>query len=133
MIIDAKQGQMPQIIKSDLFCMNFVNNPKNYLYAKLSRKNRANRVGADHSSAALLENAIGDDRVTSIKIGSRFSRLGENGPLFKNYVGKASTEIISGENTSLLKSKLFARLTHKPDKLPVYGQASLSLGHIARL
>ena len=55
--------------------MAFMYNPKNFLYMKASSKRRMNKVGADHSSAALLENATGDDRVMSFKLGSRFSRL----------------------------------------------------------
>jgi len=109
------------VLKPELFAMNFVNSPKNYLYAKVSQKQRTNKVGGDHSSAALLENAEGDDSIYSFKIGSRFCRIHEQEPLFKNFVAKASTELITGENTSLLKSKFFSRLTHKVNDYPIYG------------
>jgi hypothetical protein len=48
-------------------------------------------------------------------------------------VAKASTELVKGEQTSLVKSKLFGRLTRKFGDLPFYGQASISAGHITRL
>ena len=101
--------------------MSFVNNPKNFIYLKGSLKQRANKVGADHSSAALLENATGDDRVSSVKIGTRVGHLGVEEPLFNNFVAKTSTEFIQGEKTSLVKSKFFSRLTRKFGELPIYG------------
>lgn len=56
--------------KSDLF-KGFFYNPENYAYAKLSAKNRSNKVGSKHSSAMLLERACGEDTVKSIKLGVR--------------------------------------------------------------
>ena len=113
--------------------MSFVYNPKNFIYFKTSEKRRLNKVGTEHSSAALLENATGDDKVMSFKFGSRLARLSQSEPLLKNYVGKASIELIKGGQTNLLKSKLFARFTHKIGDYPFYGQLCLNAGHIARL
>ena len=48
-----------------------------------------------------------------MKIGSRLGRLGANEPLLNNLISKASVEVIKSEQTSLIKSKLFARLTRK--------------------
>jgi len=55
--------------------MQFQYNPKNIVYVKASQKRRVNQVAAGHSSAALLENAIGDDKVWVFKFGARMSRL----------------------------------------------------------
>lgn len=55
------KGKVIALAKPDLFAMSFVYNPKNIIYLKASVKKRMNKIGADHSSAALLENAIGDD------------------------------------------------------------------------
>ena len=100
--------------------MSFVNNPKNFIYVKGSLKQRQNKVGSDHSSAALLENALGDDKISSLKLGSRLGILSATEPLFKNFVAKASTEIVKGEKTAFVKSKLFGRLTRKLGDLPFY-------------
>ena len=108
-------------------------NPKNFIYLKASTKRRVNKVGAEHSSAALLENATGDDRVMSFKLGSRFSRLSQDEPLMRNLVAKASTELIKGDQANLLKSKLFIRLTRRLGDLPFYGQIGISAGFIKLL
>ena len=71
----TREDKTKEVAKSDLFAMAFMYNPKNFLYMKASSKRRMNKVGADHSSAVLLENATGDDKVMSFKFGSRFSRL----------------------------------------------------------
>ena len=60
-IIGEKEQIPDDWEKPELFNMSFVYNPQNYMYAKVSKKSRQNKVGADHSSAALLENAVGQD------------------------------------------------------------------------
>ena len=111
--------------------MTFFYNPKNYLYLKQSVKQRSNRVfGGRNSSAALLENATGDDKVFSLKIGSRLGRLGASEPSLNNFVSKASVEVIKSEQTSLIKSKLFARLTRKlQSNSSLYVQIGLNAGY----
>ena len=126
-------GDESKVIKSNLFAMSFIYNPKNFVYLKASVKKRSNKVGSAHSSAALLENAIGDDRVVSFKIGSRIGRLGSEIPLFNNLVAKASTELIRGDQTGLIKTKAFARLTRQLKEDSLYGTISLAAGHIAAL
>lgn len=47
--------------KTSLFRNNYLLNPDNYFYIKLSMKDRHNNVGVSHSSARLISRAIGDD------------------------------------------------------------------------
>ena len=96
-------------------------------------QSRKNKVGSQHSSAALIENATGDDKVTSYTIGARMSRLSVDEPLFKNFVAKASAGLISGQQTNLLKTTAFARLTRKIDNYPLYAQIALKGGLIKKL
>ena len=44
-----------------------------------------------------MENAIGDDSVMSIKVGSKVSRLRVSDPLYHNFIGRTSSELITGE------------------------------------
>ena len=77
--------------------MSAVYNPSNYVYLKASHKYRKNKVGVDHSSADLILNSIGDDRVVSWQTGARLTRLSTDEPLMNNLVCKASTELVAGE------------------------------------
>lgn len=45
----------------NLFKHSFLCNPQNFVYLKLSSKFRQNKVAELHSSAALVENAVGED------------------------------------------------------------------------
>ena len=49
----------------------------------------------------------------SFKAGMRMSRLSMKEPIVQNVVGKLSTEFIYSEQTKLIKSKLFTRMTKK--------------------
>jgi hypothetical protein len=48
--------------KSQLF-KGFFFNPENYTYLKLATKQRQNKVGSKHSSALLLDRAVGEDSI----------------------------------------------------------------------
>ena len=117
---DSATGKT-SVVKPELFAMSAVYNPRNELFIKASHKYRKNKIGVDHSSAALIDNAIGDDHVVSWRAGAHMSRLGTDEPLMNNLVVKASTELVTGDKTKLLKSKLFARLTKKLGEQPFYG------------
>ena len=64
------------------------------------------------------------------KIGSRLARLSEEDKLLNNYVGKVSTELITGEQAGMIKSKVFARLTKRLGTSNLYSQIGVSCGHI---
>ena len=113
--------------------MSFEYNPQNYMYAKMSRKSRQNKVGVDHPSATLLENAIGQDSVNAYKLGFKFSKLGMPVPRNSNLVAKASTELVRGSSTNLWKSKFFTRVVRQIEGRDVYAHASLSGGIIHNL
>ena len=49
------------IVKPEILATNFAFSPQNHAYLKVSQKFRSNKVGLEHSSAALLENAVGED------------------------------------------------------------------------
>lgn len=129
---DGPDGRL-RVVKPELFANSFVYNPKNFYYLKASVKSRRNRVGAQHSSAALLENAMGDDKVLCVKAGTRLALLNVEEPLMSNLVFKSSAELVNGEQTSLIKAKGFARLTRKFGAAPFYGQLALDSGFIKRL
>lgn len=67
----------------------------------------------------------------SYKVGSRIGRLGSVGPLLNNFIAKASSELISGDRVSLVKSKVFARLTRQIKEESLYGTIAVAAGHIA--
>ena len=121
------------LVKPELFACSFNYNPKNFFYLKTSIKRRSNKVGADHSSAALLENAIGDDQVLSFKVGQRIARISAEDGLMNNHVGKASAEFITSDQSQLVKAKVFARYTRKIGSLPFYGQIGFNAGMIKKL
>ena len=97
----------PEIFKSDCEC-----SPKNNAYVKVSQKYRVNKVGAVHSSAALLENAQGDDSVRSVKAGVKMTRVSAGGSPASNFVAiGSSAEVVKGANVDLAKGKMYAKVS----------------------
>lgn len=93
-----------------MFKHSFIDDPEKLLYLKLSRKNRQNRVDTNHSSRALMENALGGDKLYVARLGLKFNEVYD--PLFANncLTVRASTEMASNfEDTRFLKAKLFTR------------------------
>ena len=95
--------------KSQLF-KGFFFNPENYAYLKVAAKQRQNKVGSKHSSALLLERAVGEDSIKQVKLGVRFGQVSTQ-MMARHFAANASTELISGTSLSLWKSKFFLRHT----------------------
>ena len=72
--------------------MMFVYNPKNFLYAKVSMKQRKTTANIDSTA-----NYACSDTIYSFKLGSRFARLASAEPLMNNLIAKTSTELIASE------------------------------------
>jgi len=79
--------------------------PKAHLYLKVSHKERKNKVVSGNASSQLIENAMGEDVVSSCKAGGYFATTAT--------LVKASSELqksIGSAANTLLKMKFFARL-----------------------
>jgi outer membrane protein assembly factor BamA len=86
-----------------------------------------------HSSAALIERAVGEDQVKAIKAGFRLSKVDSDMPLFRNLVASASTEISNSASHTLWKNKFFVRAMMPSSSYNQYLQLSLNGGLIRDL
>lgn len=108
---------------TELFRDNFLFSSDNYGYIKVSAKERANAVGARHSSSLLIDRAMGEDSSKVAKIGVKFTEADINS-VNNNCVVKASTEI---SDSKIWRTKFFARVLR--DLTPsLYAAASISAG-----